>query len=239
MKQIPICSPKKIKNRRGFTLIELMITTLIFAVMTQLVYNALFTTIKANRVVNYSFDIPRKALMLSKLFERELTGIYLPEIIPPPAAKEGTKRKKLSKYIMKFGLVGKEREINFTTLINLDETKDPAIGDILEIGYEFDSGDKSLVKRVDPYIDDKLEKGGEETEFKMSLESLKFEYYGKKWESSWNSIKSKKLPRAIRISFELVEVNERDQYTEEEIKAMAFKHQILVLLPNAVDNKKS
>ncbi|MCJ8343914.1 prepilin-type N-terminal cleavage/methylation domain-containing protein [bacterium] len=239
MKQILICSPTKKSARRAFTLVELMVTTLIFGIMTQLVYNALYTSIKANHIVNYSFNIPRKALMLSKLFEREFTGIYLPEIIPVPRAKKGTKQKKLSKYKMKFGLIGKEREVHFTTLINLDETADPAVGDILEIGYEFDSGDKTLTKRVDPYIDDKLDKGGDEVEFKMSLESLKFEYYDKKWESSWDSSKKKKLPRAIRISFELVEVNERDQYTEEEIQAMAFKHQVMVLLPNAVDNKKS
>ncbi|PCJ20536.1 MAG: hypothetical protein COB02_03185 [Candidatus Cloacimonadota bacterium] len=239
MKQTLICSPKKRKNKKAFTIIELLITSLIFAVMTQLLYSALYTSIKANKIVNYSFNIPRKALMLSKLFERELTGIYLPEIIPIPKSKKGKKQKRLSKYKMKFGLIGKEREIHYTTLINLDEQADPAIGDILEIGYEFDSGDKTLTKRVDPYIDDKLDKGGEKRDFKMSLESLKFEYYGKKWESSWNSIKKKKLPRAIRISFELIEVNERDQYTEDEIKAMAFKHQILVLLPNAVDNKKT
>jgi len=213
----------------------------VMAIMCTLLYNALFTVIQGVKVIDRVFTNPRRALILSRIFERELTGIYLPEVVKPPVPKKGDKAPKIRrlKERMVFGVMGKERKISFTTLIPLDETLNPPLGDILEIGYEYDRAEKRLTKRVDPIPDEKLDKGGEEVTLPIPLNQVKFEYYGKKWQTSWDSKKAKKLPRAIRATFEVIpEEEDAEDLTEEQMEALVMRHQVVVLLPNAVDNKR-
>ena len=55
----------------GFTLIELLFAFMIMAVMLSMLYNAIFTVIKGVKIVDRVFETPSKALVLSKIFERE------------------------------------------------------------------------------------------------------------------------------------------------------------------------
>jgi len=228
--------------RSGFTLIEILFSLSVLAVMMTLLYNALATTIKAVKVVDRAFITPRRALALSRMFEREFTGIYLPEEIPPAAPKkEDEKAPKIKrlKERMIFGLVGKKKEIHFTALVPLNTEDEPPIGDLIEIGYSFDSGDKTLKKRYDPIPDEKIDKGGEEEELPIPISSLEFEYFDKKWRDSWDSRKSKKLPQGIRVTLEIeLDEKEVELLPEEAEENLVTRHQIIVLLPNAVDNKK-
>ncbi len=235
MKPIPCCLPKP-NPRSAFTLIEILLVMGIFAIMTNLLYSALFTTMRATASVEQNFRIPRRALMLSSLFEREFSGIYLPEEITPPVLKEGEKPPKTLKERMVFGLIGKEREIHFTTMIPISE-KDKRISEITKIAYEFDSADRKLIKKMQEVPDENLEKGGEEVKFDLDLEDVEFAYFDGKWQDKWNSTEAKKLPRAIRATLKLIQADKRGDKSPEELKALAMKHQIIVLLPNAADNR--
>ncbi|MBT3785451.1 prepilin-type N-terminal cleavage/methylation domain-containing protein [bacterium] len=226
---------------RGFTLIEIMFALSVFAVMMTMLYNALAVTIRGVKVIDRAFITPRRALALSRMFERELTGIYLPEEIKPAAPKKGDEKKpkiRRLKERMVFGLVGKSKEIHFTALVPFNTQDEPPIGDILEIGYEFDSGEKRIKKRYDPIPDEKIDKGGEETTLELPVSSLKFEYFDKKWKDSWDSRKTKKLPTGIRVTIEIeLDEKELEMVSEEAEENLITKHQVVVLLPNAVDNK--
>jgi prepilin-type N-terminal cleavage/methylation domain-containing protein len=224
--------------RRGFTIVEVLIVLGITAIMGVLVYNALFVSMKSVKIVDTAFRMPKRALMVSRVLERELTGIYLPEYIEAPAPEEGKEPLPRISERMRFGVIGKSREIHFTTMIPPQEQMVEKYGDILEVGYEFDSKNKKLSKRVDPFPDENLDKGGEKVDFDLYLDTIEFEYYDTKWQDSWDSSKSNTIPRAIRVTLELIEVEDREKYTEEELKAMVLKHQILVLLPNAVENRR-
>ncbi|MBW7875261.1 MAG: prepilin-type N-terminal cleavage/methylation domain-containing protein [Candidatus Cloacimonetes bacterium] len=224
--------------RRGFTIVEVLIVLGITAIMGVLVYNALFVSMKSVKIVDTAFRMPKRALMVSRVLERELTGIYLPEYIEAPAPEEGKEPPPRISERIRFGVIGKSREIHFTTMIPPQDQIVEKYGDILEIGYEFDSKNKKLKKRVDPFPDENLDKGGEKVDFDLYLDTIEFEYYDTKWQDSWDSTKSNTIPRAIRVTLELIEVEDREKYTEEELKAMVLKHQILVLLPNAVENRR-
>lgn len=231
-----------VRSKRAFTLIELLFALSVLAIMMTLLYNALASTIKAVKVVDRAFITPRRALALSRMFEREFTGVYLPEEIPPAIAKENDDKAPKLKTIserMIFGLVGKKNEIHFTSLVPLDTKDEPPIGDLMEIGYSFDSTEKKLKKRYDPIPDEKIDKGGDDTEIPIPLRSIKFEYFDKKWKDSWDSTKEKKLPVGIRISME-IELDEKEMENLGELaeENLVTKHQIIVLLPNAVDNKQ-
>lgn len=209
--------------------------------MLSLLYNAIFSVIKGVKIVDRVFETPSKALVLSKIFERELTGIYLPELIAPaiPKDKKGNALKSFIKEQMVFGLKGRNREIHFTTLIPIREGRASKLGDIIELGYIFDKSNKVLTRRKDPIPDDRLDKGGESQDLKVDLSDVKFEYFGKKWEDRWDSIKSKKLPRAVRVTFKIVPSGHNiDDLDENEIENLSIEHRVVVLLPNAVDNKR-
>ena len=226
---------------RGFTLIELLFAFTIMAIMLSLIYNAIFTVIKGVKIVDRVFETPSKALIVSKIFERELTGIYLPEVIPLaiPKDKKGKLLKSFIKEQMVFGLIGRNREIHFTSLIPLREGKESKLGDIIELGYIFDKSSKVLTRRKDPIPDDRLDKGGETQDLKVDLSDVKFEYFGKKWEDKWDSIKVKKLPRAVRVTFKIIpDGKSTEDLDEKEIENLSIEHRVVVLLPNAVDNRR-
>lgn len=225
----------------GFSLIELLFSFMILAIMMTLLYNAMFTVIKGVKIVDRVFDTPSKALILSKIFERELTGVYLPEEIPLAIEKDdkGNLLKKFIKEEMVFGLIGKNREIHFTTLVTMNHDSKSKKGDVIEQGYSFDKGTKVLSRRKELIPNEKLDKGGEKEDLKVSLADVKFEYYGKKWEDSWDSTKIKKLPRAVRVTFRITPDDEDiEGLSDEELNNLSVIHQVIVLLPNAVDNKR-
>ena len=90
---------KRSERASGFTLIELLFAFMIMAVMLSLLHNAMFTVIRGVKIVDRVFETPSKALILSKILERELTGIYLPEVIPLAIPKD--KKGKLLKSFIK------------------------------------------------------------------------------------------------------------------------------------------
>ena len=140
---------------------------------------------------------------------------------------------------MVFGLKGRNREIHFTTLIPLKEGKAAKLGDIVELGYIFDKSSKILTRRKDPIPDDRLDKGGETQDLKVDLADVKFEYFGKKWEDGWDSTKVKKLPRAVRVTVKIIPAKYMtEDFDEKEIENLSIEHRVVVLLPNAVDNKR-
>ena len=153
----------RVNNLNGFTLIELLFAFLIMSIMLSLIYNAIFTVIKGVKIVDRIFETPSKALIISKIFERELTGIYLPESIPLAIPKDdkGKFSKSFIKEQMVFGLKGRNREIHFTSLIPLGDGDAAKLGDVIELGYIFDKNSKILTRRKDPIPDDRIDKGGE------------------------------------------------------------------------------
>jgi hypothetical protein len=86
---------------------------------------------------------------------------------------------------------------------------DPDTGlecDVTEIGYQMlmnfeDSSLYRLMRREDPFIDDKPLSGGALAQMFNRVKSLKFEYFdGEEWKLGWNNTKqSAKLPEAVRI----------------------------------------
>lgn len=231
----------RVNNLNGFTLIELLFAFLIMSIMLSLIYNAIFTVIKGVKIVDRIFETPSKALIISKIFERELTGIYLPESIPLAIPKDdkGKFSKSFIKEQMVFGLKGRNREIHFTSLIPLGDGDAAKLGDVIELGYIFDKNSKILTRRKDPIPDDRIDKGGENQDLKVELSDVKFEYFGKKWEDNWDSTKVKKLPRAVRVTFKIVPDGQSfEDLDEKEIENLSIEHRVVVLLPNAVDNKR-
>lgn len=257
-----------VKNK-AFTLVELLLVMIIMSYLGAVLYEALYTSIRGVSVVSDAFRLPRMVLMASRLLERELTGIYLPEetAFTPPEETEETKETaaRFLKEKWVYGLIGKEREMHFTTIVPLSEPPIPdeetekkslstfdkkkeefPLADILKLSYEFDRDEKKLKKRISPIPDDKLDKGGMDIELNLWLSEVKFSYYDKKWESSWDSRSAGKLPRAIKLSLEFTEPVKQDsgflsvrrfrrEKSEEDSK---FKHEMIVLLPNAADNRR-
>jgi hypothetical protein len=257
-----ICPQKFLAGRKAFMLVELLIAILLMSYLGVVLYDALHTSIRGVGVVNRAFRLPRMTLMASRIFEREFTGVYLPEEIAFTPPEETEQRFLKEKWV--YGLIGKEREVHFTTRVPLNEeflvglgkeeteersvfdkqAEDFPVTDILKISYEFDRDEKKLKKRISPVPDDKLEKGGVETELNLWLSEVKFEYYDKKWENSWDSRSAGKLPRAIKLSLEFIEPPPKEGSRfgqtgyDEEREPEVLKHEMVVLLPNAADNRK-
>ncbi len=224
--------------RRGFTLIEILIVMTITAVASLLLHNALITSVRAVKTVDKAFKTPRQALILSRMLQRELQGILHPSYLEPPAPEEGKEPPPRPKEKMEFGLVGKEKEIHFTTLLPMTDEQMEKFGDVMEIGYEYDLKRGRLLKRIDPFPDEDVERGGEQIELPMRVSDVEFEFFDTGWRDKWDSTKSNTLPRAIRLTLKIrIEEEEAEDLSSDEEEALEFDHQILVLLVNSSENK--
>ena len=137
---------------------------------------------------------------------------------------------------MVFGLKGRNREIHFTSLILLVMAMQRS-WNVIELGYIFDKNSKILTRRKDPIPDDR-DKGGETQDLKVELSDVKFEYFDKKWEDNWDSTKVKKF-QSCKGYFKIVPDGQSfEDLDEKEIENLSIEHRVVVLLPNAVDNKR-
>lgn len=178
---------------KGFTLIELIISTLIFAVVIVTVYGTFNMGLKAWRRGSGERPIQRIRITLLKM-EKELKNSFLfskapfkgasNEIIFPAAMPDGNVEKicVVSYVVEKTDasdlkkLIRKE-EIFSEGIDSLEEPKGKTVSLVKEMRFEYSSG----ARRPD---------GGLE------------------WQDSWNADEKKSFPAIIRISFGLSETEE-------------------------------
>jgi len=200
------------RRGRGFTLIELMLTILLLAVMMTIVYGVLVSTVEAaQRVEEINQGSEIGPALLSQIRE-DLEGAFL------PAAKEG----EFFVGLPRKGSTGDRDRVDFITARMAygarKDGEDPAFHSVNEVGYQMidgrpgtDSTVGVLYRREDYFIDNEPLRGGHLMEHYDRVQHFHLEYYnGEKWMPDWNSKREKNmLPLAVRIELRIL-VNDRE-----------------------------
>lgn len=188
-----------ISNKRGFTLLEVVVAITVLSFIMGIVYKTFATVADSNKrgIVLLESDI--KVRNLAQFLTKDLSSIFIDYI----NSNSGTG--------ISYGLVGSSLEeegnkLNFTAL----STESGSFSDafISEVGYFLQRQEGEgfrLMKRIDKTPDDKIEEGGQIFEIIEGLKSLSFEFLDDNgnWISEWDSFKSNfttnKLPKSIKI----------------------------------------
>jgi general secretion pathway protein J len=179
----------------GFTLLEVVISVGILAVILTIVYNTFNSSMKAFSAMENEGDAYAQARIVLSRMEEEIASIYISDI---------------SDEKNKTGLLGEDRDeydlpadsLHFTSLSHIRWVKDSRESELCEIGYYLEKDEETgfLFRREDWNVDGTLEEGGRPLELAEGVDGLNFRYYdGDEWVDEWDSRIKKGVPKAIEV----------------------------------------
>jgi prepilin-type N-terminal cleavage/methylation domain-containing protein len=187
-------------NNRGFTLVEVMVTASILALIMAIIYGAFAGSIKSMQISTEGGDCYRKARLILNHIAEEISCAYLP-------TEEAISD-------IQYAFIGDDREEDGLPRDTLSFTstalpvKGPPRG-LKEIGYGItldpETDEPALVMREDVTPDDHVDEGGMSYLLDADIWGLDFTFYdarGRDWErwDSTASIFAGKLPQRCRIA---------------------------------------
>jgi prepilin-type N-terminal cleavage/methylation domain-containing protein len=187
-------------KNRGFTLVEVMVTAGIVALIMAIIYGAFAGSIKTMEISTEGGDVYRKARLILNNIAQEISCAYLPTQQENPS--------------IQYAFVGNDREedglprdtLSFTSTAY--PVKGPSRG-LKEIGYGIildpETDEPALMMREDVTPDDHVDEGGRSYLLNARIWGLDFTFYdarGRDWErwDSTASIFDGKLPQRVRIA---------------------------------------
>ena len=188
------------RNRRGFTLVEVMVAAAVLTLIMAIIYGSFAGSLKSMEISEEMSVVTRSANLILDRMVREIGNASLLE----DASQEG----------MSHVFVGEDREedgvprdtLNFVS--TAAPLRGPNVG-FKEVGYvveiDAETNDAVLVIREDAPADDDPKAGGRKYALGRGIWGLDFTYYddrGREWErwESDNPLFSRRLPRVVTIT---------------------------------------
>lgn len=199
----------------GFTLLEVLLTVTITAVMIGIIYGVLVSTLQARTKLEHNAEMDEAGPVLLKLLSDDIAAAFVPPVPDQPPPAEGEPAPENPAYFTgkdnTLG-AGEADELNFVSSRDVWDPVTRRVADFCEVGYYLranteDSSVQVLVRREDPYVDDKPASGGSLQEMYRRVKSLKLEYWdGKEWLNTWGDqdAQKKALPQIVKITLVIV-----------------------------------
>ena len=173
-------------NRKGFTLVEMLVAFIIFSIISITVYSVFRSGLKTWTASSEWLEENQKARNFFSFVSRDL--------------------KNMVNYSKDMPFEGKEGEMTFMTIADSRAAVgDEPPGRLVKVSYGYDPDKKVALRRVAGQAEGFDGKLAKETELADEIEKFKLEYAYKpvyeaekyRWKSDWKS--KKNLPRGVRI----------------------------------------
>jgi len=193
------------RPRRGFTLIEVLISIAILAAITSLLFGAFSAMKRSKDGLTRVQDRQREGRLAMARITRELQSAYLSAHIPLNQALM------VQKTIFKGERGTPADRVDFTAFANKRLDKDSHVSDQCELSYfgspnPDGSGTTDLVRRIDTEIDLEPTKGGKIEVLATDIDLFDLQYLDAQtgqWQESWDTTQSTgqpdRLPLQVRI----------------------------------------
>jgi general secretion pathway protein J len=167
-------------NRRGFTMLELMVSVGILAMVSSLVYGALSATLSSQYVVMSTQERYHAGRVAMTKMTRDLTNAFISKHVSVMEKNRETL------------FIGKDNKVMFTYLGHYRwDTESPESDQgVVEYYLKSSSEGKKLIRREKIIIDDSPDKGGTEEVLATGVKELEIEYYDKEaedWVDDWKA----------------------------------------------------
>ncbi len=195
-----------VRNKNGFTLLEIMIAITILSFIMGIVYSSFSAISESDRRISLASESALKARNLFGLMNREMSSIFVPSV----PTGDGDKEDRLN-----YGLIcakeGDVQRINFTAALS-DSGSMPDVA-LKELGYYLmskEDGSYSLFKRIDVTPDDDISAGGVDYFLMDGVSSLEYGFMKSGDEmpgeipGEWDASDKGSLPKAIKVELSLI-----------------------------------
>ncbi|MDH5673460.1 MAG: prepilin-type N-terminal cleavage/methylation domain-containing protein [Myxococcales bacterium] len=203
---------RRTRQRRGITLIEVMVAMAILAIVATLMYTGFAQTARNKRRIEHEVDRHHEIRLGLERIARELSMAYMSDQLNPSPALQ----------VVQTGFVGKEgghgSRVDFTSFSHRRLYRDAHESDQNELSYFLtdhpeDSSRTVLARREQRRIDDDFRKGGSSQILIEDVESFELSYLDPlsgEWTGSWDSTQAamqfNRLPSQVRIVIEVPNV---------------------------------
>ncbi|NUN49584.1 MAG: prepilin-type N-terminal cleavage/methylation domain-containing protein [Candidatus Brocadiae bacterium] len=206
---------RRTRQAGAFTLVEVLITITITAIMIGILYGVLVATLQTRLKLETMTQLDEAGPACLKTIADDIAAAFVPPVPDAPPAGEGEPAPQTPAYFTggdKTGAGGEADEIDFISSRDIWDPVAQRVADFAEIGYFLrpnpdDAAVSILVRREDPFVDDKPASGGSLQEIYDRVKSLSFEYYdGEKWLTTWGTEEAQKkaLPRIVKIKLVVI-----------------------------------
>lgn len=192
-------------NRRGLTLLELMLSTAIVAVLTFALYSALYSAFHARETAQAQTGGPRQASIALDLIEQNLKSVEPPNASASVGSSSGPFFGPFMGYAP--GGASTSAELDFYCNGHSFDKPDSPFAEGMrhvQIMLSSDGTTSQLVREVNTNL---LDPNGEtltEEVLAKNVTSLTIQYYdGSNWTDSWDSTTTTALPLAVDITIEV------------------------------------
>lgn len=195
-----------LRNKNGFTLIEILVAVLIFGIIFSFIFGVLTSTLSASKEAQKRMAVDHTGRFFIQKIATELTSITL-----LPISGRGAL---VGRH---FTVNGKSRdEIHFTAFSQTYYSPLPRAG-MAEISYYFrtgKSGAETLMRRESDIIEEPIDQGGESLDLSTQVEELSIKYKkGETWAEVWDSAQSHMLPDVVSIELRLASGDKKYFYS--------------------------
>lgn len=232
-------------DRRGFTLVEVMLAVAILATIVVLTWGTVSSSFRFRRASLDKFDRYRNVQQALDRMNREISMAFVTNVGQVATSDDGE-----IQYQTAF--IGRDDELTFTSLAHVRTRADEIASEQCEISYRLErqrgrDGEmqQNLVRREDAPIDNDPEEGGVLYTLMEDVEDITFEYWdgtreigSDAWTRQWNALDDYEgvLPERVRITIEVKHpLNDRRTIEFVTQTRVAMTEPLIILPPDLVE----
>ena len=208
-----------LRPTQGFTLIEVMVAVAITGLMGALVASAFSTGFKAKEVVEGESERYRMLRVAMSRMSREIGAAFVSDRYDLKRYRDVHDRPT--------NFIGEKDHLLFTSLAHERRYQDAKESDQMVVEYSVKSSvdrnahdRQDLIRRENPILDDKIDRGGTEDVLFEGIKRIEFGYWDinrKDWSTEWDTRRSDQhsvLPTRVKITlFAIDETGKEARYT--------------------------
>jgi general secretion pathway protein J len=213
------------RAQRGFTLMEVMVAVAITALMGAMVTVSFTSAFRAQEVVTGEADHYRQVRIAMSRMTREVGSAFVSDKYDAQRYRDQNDRPT--------NFVGKADTLLFTSFAHQRLYVDAKESDQMTVEYKVESsrertakGRQDLVRRVNPLVQDRMDRGGTEDVLLEGIKRLSFEYWDaerKDWRDEWDTRRTERksrLPSRVRITLLAEDENGKEVRYSTQVRIM-------------------
>jgi general secretion pathway protein J len=203
------------RRRRGFTLMEVIIAISITVLMGAMITVAFQTSMKAKDTVEGDADRYRQLRTAMNRMCREIGSAFVSDRYDPKRYRDAFARPT--------NFVGARDRLLFSSLAHQRLYTDAKESDQMVVEYQVKSsteknarGRDDIVRRENPLLEDRMDRGGTEDVLFEGVKKLEFDYWDserKEWDDEWDTRRAERksiLPTRVRITITALDENGKE-----------------------------